>query len=189
MEPSEQLSFRRSRKFSWSAIIWFLVIFGFCQFGLWSSLGTEQQSDGLWFGVGGSLIFGALLFATVKDAFRSGAYLTMDDLGIIVPSTGIEIFRWEDIDHVSRRDLTTKGIKTHEVADLHLRNPADYFNRLSGLKKYTLDRFSLFLTSLDGDPDSIYALIEERLQASRRAEQDEPQQPPPAALSSTSPGS
>ena len=142
------------------------MIFGFCQFGLWSSLGTEQQSDGLWLG-GVSIIFGALLFAAVKDTFRSCAYLTVDDQGIRVPSTGIEIFRWEDIDHVSRRDLTTKGIKTHEVADLHLRNPADYFKRLSGLKKHTLDQFSLFLTSLDGDPDSIYALIEERLQASR----------------------
>lgn len=91
----------------------------------------------------------------------------MDNHGIRVPSTGIEIFKWADIDHVSRRNLTTIGIKTHEVVDLHLRNPDDYLNRLSGMKKYTLDRFSLFLTSLDGDPDLICAMIEKRIEASK----------------------
>lgn len=176
MEQSEKLSFRRSRKFSSFAIIWFLIILGCCQFGLWSTIGTLQQADGLWVGLVGSFISGALICVAVKEAFSSGAYLTMDDEGIRVPSTGIEIFRWEDIDYVCRRDLTSIGIKTHELADLYLCNYDDYDKQLSGLKKYTkridrcagLNRFSLFLTSLDGEPDLIFASIEERIRISKK---------------------
>ncbi|MFO1490931.1 MAG: hypothetical protein U1F87_08495 [Kiritimatiellia bacterium] len=157
-----------------SAIIWFLAIVGVCQFALWSTLGTQQQSDGLWIGVGGSLIFGTLLFAAAKDALRPEAYLTIDDHGIRVPSSGIDIFHWKDIEHVSRRDLKMNVIKLHEVVDLYFRDSADCFQPLSASKKLPrcieqvagMKRFSIFLTSLDADPDSIYAVIEQRFKQS-----------------------
>src|SRR5688572_26739897 len=135
MDQVEPLYYYRSPQHRRFMTLGFTGAIVACQWMLWSSLGTPQQTDGVGVGVVGTLIFGLFLIVLLREWISGRPYMTLDSAGIHVPYSGIGVFRWEDIREIGRKYIGPLGL--HEAVVLHLHNYPEYFEQLRGIRRFT----------------------------------------------------
>ena len=123
---------------------------------------TGRGSAVVWMGVAAVVFFGVGAVVGIVQGTRRGPRLTLDADGVHDRTLGVGVIAWPDIAGVAPYLVAQKPF-----VGLHLREPAKYVARASGLKQLLvrlnagsgMPPFSLNLAGLDADPTQVVELL------------------------------